>query len=162
MQWSEVLADPSLRNLPYKVELDELGRIILTPASNRHGRLQAKLVQLLTRLFDSGEISVECSVGTETGVKVADVAWFSADFSARHTGLDPFPAAPELCIEVLSPSNSVREMTEKINLYLSHGALEVWTVSEDGLIRLFGPEGERSQSCFPGVGRPALPAGRLS
>jgi hypothetical protein len=39
MQWADVLADRSLRDLPYKIELDRNGNIIMSPASNRHGRL---------------------------------------------------------------------------------------------------------------------------
>jgi Uma2 family endonuclease len=156
MQWSEVLADPSLRDLPYKIELDEFGRIVMSPASNDHGIIQARLVRALARMFSHGEIAVECSVATHAGVKVADVAWFSGDFAARYKGITPFPSAPELCIEVVSPSNSPKEMTEKIHLYLGYGAREVWTVSEAGNIRLFGPEGERELSCFENVGRPAL------
>ena len=156
MQWSEVLADPSLRDLPYKIELDEFGRIVMSPASNRHGRIQAQLVRLLARLFSEGEVFVEYSVATHAGVKVADVAWMSAEFGARHGDITPCPAAPDLCIEVLSPSNAPAEMTGKIHLYLGYGAREVWTVSEAGDIRLFGPEGERQLSCFENVGRPAL------
>ncbi|MDD5298498.1 MAG: Uma2 family endonuclease [Rhodocyclaceae bacterium] len=156
MQWADVLADASLGNLPYKIELDELGRIVMSPASNRHGILQARLVRLLARLFNEGEILVECSISTHAGVKVADVAWMSAEFNARHGDITPCPAAPELCIEVLSPSNSPAEMTEMIHLYLGYGAREVWTVSEAGDIRLFGPEGERELSCFENLGRPAL------
>ena len=28
MQWSEVMADKSLQNLPYKIELNEYGKIV--------------------------------------------------------------------------------------------------------------------------------------
>jgi hypothetical protein len=34
--------------------------------------------------------------------------------------------APELCIEVVSPSNSVKELQEKLTAYLAAGAEEVW------------------------------------
>ena len=156
MQWADVLADPSLKDLPYKIELDELGRIVMSPASNRHGILQARLVRLLARLFNEGEILVECSVATHAGVKVADVAWMSGAFAACHADVSPYPASPELCIEVLSPSNSPKEMTEKIHLYLGYGAREVWTVTEAGEVRLYGPEGERQASCFENVGHPVL------
>jgi Uma2 family endonuclease len=74
----------------------------------------------------------------------------------RISTVSPYPAAPELCIEVISPSNAPAEMTEKIHLYLGYGAREVWTVSDAGDIRIHGPEGERPISCFNNVGRPAL------
>lgn len=151
MQWSDVINDPSLRNLPYKIELDARGRIVMSPASNRHAIQQGKLVRLLARMLTEGEIATECSIGTHEGVKVADVAWLSPEFLQRHGETTPYPQAPELCVEILSPSNSAREIEDKIRLYLGYGAREVWTVADDGRITLFGPEGERQASVLPGV-----------
>jgi hypothetical protein len=31
MQWAEVVEDPNLKDLPYKIELNEYGQIIMTP-----------------------------------------------------------------------------------------------------------------------------------
>ena len=74
MQWADVLADSSLQDLPYKIELDEYGRIVMSPATNRHGELQGDLYFLLRRaLADQGKPLVECSIETAKGVKVADV-----------------------------------------------------------------------------------------
>ena len=156
MQWVDVMADPCLKDLPYKIELDERGRIVMSPASNRHGKLQAKTIQLLAHLLNEGDIVTECSVGTHAGVKVADVAWLSPTFSERHGEATPYPEAPDLCVEVLSPSNSLSEMTEKVRLYLGYGAKEVWLVDDDGSIRAFGPEGERFQSVLLGMELPVL------
>jgi len=50
MQWAEVLADKSLRDLPYKIELDKWGNLIMSPASNRHGRLQLVVAALLENI----------------------------------------------------------------------------------------------------------------
>jgi len=149
MEWAEVLSDPCLRNLPYKIELDHYGRIVMSPASNRHGRAQARLVRWLDKVVTEGEIVTECSVATLKGVKVADVAWLSADFVARHGDATPFLRAPELCVEVISPSNSAAEMAEKVQLYLDAGAHEVWLVGEDGSVTVHGPEGQRAGSIFP-------------
>lgn len=154
MRWSDVLNDPSLRNLPYKIELDEYGRILMSPASNRHGIQQAKLVRLLAQMLHDGEIAIECSVQTHLGVRVADVAWLSPSFLAKYGEQTPYPQAPELCVEILSPSNSPREMQEKIRLYLGYGAQEVWLIEETGTISLYGAEGERQQSSIPGLSAP--------
>jgi len=43
MQWSDVLNDKSLSNLPYKIELNEYGQIVMSPASNQHGFLQVEI-----------------------------------------------------------------------------------------------------------------------
>jgi Uma2 family endonuclease len=36
--------------------------------------------------------------------------------------------SPEICIEVVSPANSVKEMREKTDAFLATGAEEVWIV----------------------------------
>lgn len=155
MRWSDVLSDPSLRDLPYKIELDEYGRILMSPASNRHGIQQAKLVRLLAQLLVDGEIATECSIATHLGVRVADVVWMSSGFLSKYGEQTPYPQAPELCVEILSPSNSQRQMDEKIRLYLGYGAIEVWTVDANGIIYLFGAEGKREQSAITGIAVPA-------
>ena len=132
MTWQEVLSDPSLQNLPYKIELNQKGKIEMSPASNRHGWLQAKIIALLSRLQAQGTVLSECSIETTAGVKVADVVWFSQEFWNTHVFETPFTAAPEICIEIISPSNFKKEIREKIELYTNQGALEVWTCDLQG------------------------------
>jgi Uma2 family endonuclease len=151
MQWSDVINDPSLHDLPYKIELDAEGRIVMSPASNRRSIQQAKLVRLLARMLADGEIATACSIGTHAGVKVADVVWMSHEFLQQHGDATPYPQAPELCVEILSPPNAPAEIEDKIRLYLGYGAHEVWTVDEAGGISLFGPEGQRQVSALPGI-----------
>lgn len=153
MQWADVINDPSLRDLPYKIELDEHGRIVMSPASNRHGIQQGKLVRLLAQMLPSGEIATECSIGTHLGVKVADVVWMSSEFLTHYGDQTPYPKAPELCVEILSPSNDSKEMEEKIRLYLGYGAKEVWLIDIDGLISPFGSEGKRKRSEIADIGK---------
>jgi Uma2 family endonuclease len=155
MQWADVLADPCLRDLPYKIELDRYGNIIMSPASNRHGRFQLWIGAFLERSL-GGEAISECSIDTHEGVKVADVAWCSPGFTARYGYQTPYPIAPEICVEVRSPSNSQEEMASKVALYLQQGAHEVWIVLETGEVRFFGPEGERTVSVFGIDPRPEL------
>ena len=147
MQWSEVITDPSLRDLPYKIELNKWGIIEMSPASNWHALTQGKLVGLLRAFFQFGEVLVECSIQTSDGVRVPDVAWCSDEFLRIHGEVTPFPKAPELCIEVVSPSNSRHEMERKIGLFLEAGAQEVWLVSREGF-EFYGQEGRRERSGF--------------
>lgn len=142
MEWSQVLEDPLLKDLPYKIELNEDGHIVMSPASNLHGYLQSRLVTALASIVDGGEILVETSIETSKNVKVADVCWASAQFIQRFGFQTPYLKAPELCVEVRSPSNTDREMNEKIELYLAQGALEVWVCDCEGAMRFFCHEGE--------------------
>lgn len=148
MLWSDVLADESLKNLPYKIELNEKGHIEMSPASNRHGFLQSELVWLLRSQLNTGRVITECSVDTPKGVKVADVAWCGDEFVAEHGETTPYAAAPEICIEILSPSNSVREMQDKVLPYLAKGAKEVWIVSDSGKTVIYQSQGEVKESTF--------------
>jgi Uma2 family endonuclease len=103
-----------------------------------------------------GESLAECSIDTPEGVKVADVAWCSAEFLARYGYQTPYPSAPEICVEVRSPSDSREEIQTKVALYLDRGAQEVWIVFETGEVQFFGLEGERPSSAFQLDPRPEL------
>ena len=39
---------------------------------------------------------------------------------------------PDLCVEVLSPTNTRAEIAEKVTAYLAAGAREAWVVGDDG------------------------------
>jgi Uma2 family endonuclease len=148
-KWREVVNSPYLRDLPFKLELNEDGKVefAMSPATNRHSWWQFRIGVLLERTL-GGEALVECSILTGKGVKVADVVWCSPAFLARHGYETPYTQAPELCVEVISPSNTVDELDEKARLYLKAGAVEAWIVHEDGAVELYGPEGRRAQSVF--------------
>ena len=147
MQWHQVLTNPALKNLPFKIELDRLGQLLMSPASNAHGAIQADLAALLKNKFKRrGRVYSECSIQTQDGVRVADVAWASGAFVAQHADATPFPAAPELCIEIVSPSNSKAAIANKVRLYFSQGAHEVWVVTLKRVVTVYigGKPAERS------------------
>ena len=133
-RWHEVLVDPSLKDLPYKIELNAWGKVEMSPASNRHGRLQAELAAELKRQLPRGTVITECSVLTRIGIRVPDVVWASS------------MQAPDICVEIVSPSNVQAEIEEKKAAYLRAGAREVWIISEQGAIRFFGAGGEKPAS----------------
>ena len=148
LRWVELCNDPLLRDLPGKIELNAYGVIEMSPASNRHGIKQAAIVHTLTTQLPTGVAMVECSVATAEGVRVPDVAWASAEFIARHGEVTPFPAAPEICVEVRSPSNTDAEMAFKTQLFLDAGAVEVWIVTEDGNWLVFDAQGPQPVSRY--------------
>lgn len=145
MTWNEVLADKSLHDLPYKIELNEYGQIVMSPAKNWHGSYQSKISSRIERIL-KGTALVECSIDTTLGVKVADVAWLSDAFFKQYQYETPYPVAPEICVEVISPSNSARQIREKIDLYLAKGAKEVWTCNESGEMTFYDHTGEMKKS----------------
>lgn len=154
--WSRALRDPSLQDLPYKIETNEYGQLVMSPQKPRHGYLQARVDELLLEhVKQPGRRAVEFAVETARGVKVPDVVWLSEHVWERlPSDAEASPLAPEICIEVLSASNTRAEIDEKRRLYFACGAQEVWTCDEDGLMHFFDPSGERSSSelvpTFPG------------
>ena len=148
VKWNEILNNPFFRDIPYKVELNKYGQILMSPASNRHGILQFKIGREIEQLKKSGVVIVECSILTSEGVKVVGVAWASDEFFAEFADKTPYPKAPEICVEVVSPGNSRGEIEEKIRLYLEKGALEVWIVSEYDKVSFFTHTGKIKTSKF--------------
>ncbi len=146
MNWANVIENPFLQNLPFKIELNKWGKILMTPASNKHGRLQYDVGLAIDKNKTGGKIIMECSIETPDGVKVADVAWASDEFIAKYGYDTPYGKAPEICVEIKSPSNAKAEIEEKIYLYLAKGAVEVWIVEETGQIMYFSHEGRMELS----------------
>jgi len=153
MKWADVLADKSLSDLPYKIELNEKGKIEMSPASNRHGKLQARIIQHLNALMKSGEAFPECSIATSQNVKVADAVWQSDAHFSTHGDATPYAVAPEIVVEIVSPSNSSYEITTKKQLYFAAGAIEVWICNDAGELSFYNANGQidRSNLCpdFP-------------
>lgn len=150
MQWSDVLAEPTLRDLPFKIELNQWGMIEMSPASTWHGSRQTKVIQYLTRKLANGEILTEPAIQTIIGVRVPDVGWRSALAQQTHGYLSPLPLAPEICVEVLSSSNTDAEMSAKRGAYFAAGAQEVWLVADDSAITVYTRDGLRPASTIVG------------
>jgi Uma2 family endonuclease len=140
-RWDEIVQDPSLRDLPYKVETNSRGQIVLSPHPTSHARRQKAVQKKLDQLLTGGEAFSEWPVATSGGTKQADVIWTSGSplLEMDETG-DPPTLAPEICAEVMSESNDWEEMKEKRALHREAGAEEVWVVSEEGEVRFFADE----------------------
>ncbi len=152
-RWALIVADPVLSDLPYTIELDEWGDIRMTPAASpRHMEIGFSLA-LALRTVLGGKAFQEGAIVTPQGVLTADVVWCSPESVARHDdvfaqGAPAMPEAPEICVEVVSPSNSTGKLQQKMAAYLAAGAIEAWMVLEDLSIRVFGRDGERKESQF--------------
>lgn len=145
-KWHELMENPFFRDVPYKVELNKFGQVLMSPASNRHGIIKFQIGKRIFEKLNYGEIANSCSILTSDGVRVSDVAWLSDEFYAEFGEQTPYPKAPEICVEVKSPANSKAEMEEKIRLYLEKGALEVWIIDESAKINFHTHTGKMKTS----------------
>jgi len=139
MNWQEVCENPALQDLPFKIELNRYGQIVMSPASNWHGALQMRIGSRLLLELGGGEVISECSVQTSDSTKVADVAWLSESFVAEHGMTTPYLIAPE-----------TEEMEVKRALYFEAGAKEVWECDQDGVITFYGESGIKECSEIAG------------
>jgi Uma2 family endonuclease len=137
-RWAEIAADPRLAKLPDRIESDRHGHILMTPPPGfLHSDRQGNIADLLKDLLPNGRTLAECPLSTADGVKAIDLAWLArgrAEFRERPLVLT---SAPEICIEVFSPSNTQREMDEKRALYFDAGAAEVWICNLEGSMSFF-------------------------
>lgn len=131
-RWLELLEDETLARLPYKIETNAYGQVLMNPpATGDHSYLQSTILLTLRELLQ-GQPLTECPVSTVDGVKAVDVAWYSLERFQLVKGQPAFEVAPEICVEVISPSNVSSEMKHKRKLYFEAGAREVWFCEQDG------------------------------
>ena len=146
MKWEEVCNNQQLQNLPFKIELNKWGQIVMSPVKVKHSFYQGRIQRLLESLLQTGEVMPECAINTSDGVKVADVVWCSDERFDQIQDEVSASIAPEICIEVKSIGNTLEEMEFKKKLYFEAQAMEVWICNEQGDITFYNEQNELTQS----------------
>lgn len=121
----------------YELSRGEL--ITLPPPGYRHGAIIARITRLLGNtlaeeeyIVVSGDAGFLLDPNPEAAtVRGADVAVNRREDVAENLLHGWFPGAPMLAVEVVSPSNTAKDMQMKVKDYLEAGALEVWLVYPD-------------------------------
>jgi len=123
---------------PGKRELLDGELIEMPPAETEHARFSIQIFLWLREAVASaharGEAAELGEVFHETGYKLSGRAYVQPDVSITHATqaeVKYLQDAPALAVEVISESNTAREMEKKVSLYFRHGAREVWRVYRD-------------------------------
>lgn len=150
VRYEKLCDDPWMAKVEGKIEIDAWGRVMMTPPpAYYHGLMQARLIQILSALA-GGRVGAETPIATSAGVFAADITWASDEFVRAHAQEVAPQQAPELCIEIVSPSNSRKELNQKREAYLASGAKEVWIVyPKSQRCEFFGASGKMERSSFP-------------
>jgi Uma2 family endonuclease len=90
-----------------------------------------------TNCYPPGKSCRSALFSTAGGVKAIDVAWLAPERPENISQLTLFERAPEICVEIVSPSNSRSEISENRALYFDAGAVEIWVCALDGSISFF-------------------------
>ncbi|MDQ2899623.1 MAG: Uma2 family endonuclease [Acidobacteriota bacterium] len=111
----------------------------------KHIQIQKRLERILEiAAGKAGVVVMEFSFRPvpEYELRVADIAYISRH---RWEHADPegdFPGAPELVVEVLSPSNTAAEIRDKETLCLENGTREFWVVDANRRqVKISTPDG---------------------
>lgn len=126
----------------YELHHGELVRV--TRPKQKHHRIQERLIQLLSPHARDGVVSWEVAFRAEPEyeIRAADVAYVSRE---RYDTIDPednLRGAPELVIEVVSPSNTASELHDKELLCLANGCREFWVVDpQRRIVKVSTPDG---------------------
>jgi Uma2 family endonuclease len=131
----------------YHRELIEGELQILPPPRSGHTLIADRMYRALMSAETSGggrafpEAGYKLSVDPATWVQ-PDVSFLRNDRRKATKREDYFLGAPELAVEVVSPSESASDLDSKVELMLEAGALSVWVVyPEDRIVRCFRPDG---------------------
>ncbi len=123
---------------------------ILPPAKSRHTVLAKRAFKLLFALEDLADGQVYSEAGYKLSTDPStwiqpDVSFLKNDRVRATPAGGYFLGAPELAVEVVSPSESARDLKRKINLLLKGGSLAVWVVyPEERTVEIYRPDGTSS------------------
>jgi Uma2 family endonuclease len=143
-RWAEIMAESFIDGSISKIETDREGNVLMSPSAGKdHGDRQAEIVHQLKLLLPKGGVLTECGVSTQEGNKTPDISWISIHHPQfREPDVKVINPAPEICAEVLSPSNSAEDIELKKRLYFEESAKEVWICGLEGQMKFFSVTGE--------------------
>ena len=149
-------------------ELVEGELVPLSSATPLHAKIRSRAERLIENYFERNPIGeafaeVDCRLSDHTDRR-PDLSIFLADH-ARQIDLNriPVPFAPDIAVEVLSPSEAAVEVNRKALEYLSAGSKEVWLldningeifVQTDAHIRLLRGKDLLESPLLPGFSHP--------
>ena len=91
----------------------------------------------MLKLMPDGQAVTECPLSTLDRVKAIDVAWISRAREENASEPVVLERAPEICVEIISPSHRASEIEEKRVLYFEAGAQEVWICNLNGQLTFY-------------------------
>lgn len=96
--------------------------------SYNHGRIQANLIMELAAYRNSFDINSETSLNLQQWPSVPDISIFPKSEMDLQNDEISVKFAPLCVIEILSPTQSLNELTSKAKGYFEHGVQSCWIV----------------------------------
>jgi Uma2 family endonuclease len=102
--------------------------VMMSPAGVPHGVVAGRFARFLGEFVDARGLGLV--LGAETGFKVEsdpdlvrapDASFIRRERLGSRLPRGFFDGVPDLAVEVVSPDDSRREVSEKVNMWLAHG-----------------------------------------
>ena len=113
------------------------GEIVVSPGGHRHSKVGMRIGHILSEFLERHPIAEVC--GADLGVMFENGNLRSPDVTVVRKEKAPVGEAaagflevvPDLVVEVLSPSDSLKHVGEKIGEFLQYGVAIVWLVDPE-------------------------------
>lgn len=112
------------------------GKVVRMPSPGiRHGEVQGNVLFAIKSFLKQhriGRVVTESGMLVANGVRGPDVSYYSAERLPLDQEVIAYHDQPaDLCVEVLSPSDTRQELLLKANEYLRNGVRMVWLIDPD-------------------------------
>jgi Uma2 family endonuclease len=108
------------------------GELVEMPfPSPRHRDIQLQIVLVMKQVFPSAHVAMEYPFVANGSERSGDVAVTTKERARAAQSLRWLEGAPELVVEVLSPSNTALGLAEYQELCFTNGCLIFWTVNDN-------------------------------
>jgi Uma2 family endonuclease len=124
--------------------------VMMSPAGSEHGLVVVRITRQLSNFVEQHSLGVV--LGAETGfhigrnpdtVRAPDVAFVSRDRWPSPAPKGFFPGAPDLAVEVVSPSDLASEVLAKVEDWRNAGCQAVWVADPDaGTVTVYSGRNE--------------------
>jgi Uma2 family endonuclease len=111
----------------------------MSPAGSRHGRIVSRINSRIEQIVERDHLG--SAFGAETGfilshnpdtVRAPDIAFVAAArLPQGELPVGFLPIAPDLAVEVISPSEAAADVQHKVSQYFEAGTRQVWIVYPD-------------------------------
>jgi len=107
--------------------------VMMSPAGAEHGVVALHIGRFLAQFVEESDLGLVFAA--ETGFRIAenpdtvrapDVSFVSKERLPRVLPKGFFEGPPDLAVEVVSPGESIRDVNEKVNMWLAGGVKSVW------------------------------------
>lgn len=112
--------------------------VMMSPAGPQHGAVAARIGRILGEFVDDHDLGI--TFAAETGfiiehpdlVRAPDASFVRKErVAAGLPARGYFDGVPDLAVEVVSPTESKRDVAEKVNMWLAAGTTSCWVADPD-------------------------------